>query len=218
MSIRDVLKGSNAVVGLVRDLRKLSAIVRYPATVAFRKRAVNRYLASHPMRKLQIGAGPTLLPGFLSTDIEPASNSVVYLDATKPFPFDDKTFDYVFSEHMIEHIPWHKGMFMLKECFRILKPGGAIRIATPDLDVVLHLGDRNGNPLNEKYIKCFTDRFLKGVGVYNAVLVVNEYFHAWGHQILYNGDLLATAMRDAGFTEDRTVRLRGSLRTRIFGT
>ena len=90
---------------------------------------------------------------------------------------------------------------MLKDCYGILKPGGNIRIATPDLDVLLQPGNYNGNPLNEQYIKWSTARFLKGVGIYRAALVINNFFHSWGHQILYDGDLMATALRDAGFRD-----------------
>ena len=32
---------------------------------------------------------------------------------TKLFPFEDGTFDYVYRENMIEHIPWTDEQFML---------------------------------------------------------------------------------------------------------
>jgi predicted SAM-dependent methyltransferase len=59
------------------------------------------------------------------------SEGTVFLDATTPFPFDCGTFDYIYCEHMIEHISWQKGQTMLRECHRVLKPRGVMRIATP---------------------------------------------------------------------------------------
>jgi len=47
-----------------------------------------------------------------------------------PFPFDDCTFDVVFSKSLIEHL-FNPTKFM-KECYRVLKPGGRIIIMTPD--------------------------------------------------------------------------------------
>ena len=46
------------------------------------------------------------------------------------FPFDDETFDVIFSKSVIEHMndPEH----FLKEAYRILKPGGIAIIMTPD--------------------------------------------------------------------------------------
>jgi hypothetical protein len=46
---------------------------------------IKRYLASTEVRKLQIGAGPNDLPGWLNTDIMPEKEQA-FLDATKPFP------------------------------------------------------------------------------------------------------------------------------------
>ena len=45
---------------------------------------------------LNLGCGPNILEGWLNTDIEPIDDRVVYLDAGKPFPFEDETFDFIF--------------------------------------------------------------------------------------------------------------------------
>ncbi len=203
MNTRQILKRSDTVVGLVRDLRKIPVLIRK----LFRRRIMKSYLESNKIKKLQIGAGPTTLPGWLSTDIAPASYRSAYLDATERFPFADNTFDYVFSEHMIEHVPWHKGLFMLKECRRALKPRGTIRLATPDLEVLIGLYMQKGNALNERYIEWITDNFLKDVNAYKASFVINNAFRNWGHQFLYDGDLLAMAMQEAGLTNIRRCSL-----------
>jgi predicted SAM-dependent methyltransferase len=150
---------------------------------------------------LQVGAGPTRLDGWLSTDIAPASDYVAYLDATEPFPFECGTFDYVYSEHMIEHIPWSDGLFMLRECRRVLKPGGTLRIATPNLEVLIGLYSANRDRLQDRYIKWITDTYLNGLKVYNASFVINNAFRNWGHQFLYDGDLITLAMRQAGLVD-----------------
>jgi predicted SAM-dependent methyltransferase len=199
MDVRETLKRSDAIVGLVRDSRK---VLKLPQVVR-RNRVIRNYLASHQIRKLQIGAGPTSFDGWLSTDIAPRSDDVVFLDATKPFPFDDHVFDYVYSEHMIEHISWADGAFMLRECRRILKPGGTVRIATPDLEVLLSLYNGNQDPAGEKYIRWITDSFLAPVSVYRASFVINNAFRNWGHQFLYDGALMEMALREAGFAAIR---------------
>lgn len=200
MNARQILRRSDAVVGLVSDLRKIPVHITKLFT---RDRLIKGYLESNEIKKLQLGAGPTTLPGWLCTDIAPTSDRVVYLDATGMFPFDDNTFDYVFSEHMIEHIPWHKGLFMLKECRRVLKPRGTIRLTTPDLEVLIGLYVQKGNALNERYIKWITDFFLNDVNAYKASFVINNAFNNWGHKFLYDGDLLAMTMHEAGFTNTR---------------
>lgn len=203
MDVRQVVKRSDTIVGLVRDLRKLFSTLGRIAKLNREGRVKTHYLASHKIRKLQLGSGPTSLDGWLCTDLAPTSDRAVYLDATKPFPFDNGTFNYVFSEHLIEHISCHEGSLMLQECRRVLKPGGTIRIATPDLEVLIGLFSRNGDPLNERYIKWVTNKYLDGLNVYKAAFVINNAFHNWGHQFLYDDELLEMAMEKAGFTNIR---------------
>lgn len=98
----------------------------------------------------------------MTTDII-TSARVSYLDAAKPFPYADETFDYVFSEHMIEHIPWKDGLQMLRECKRVLKGKGIVRIATPDLAVLVKVYREEGGEPAKKYVKWITDRYLTDI-------------------------------------------------------
>jgi predicted SAM-dependent methyltransferase len=202
MPFREMLKQSDAVVGIVKDTRRMLGAWRHSLRGP-NGRLIRHYLQTHEVRKLQIGAGPTALEGWLSTDINPRSDATAYLDATKPFPFEDGTFDYIYSEHMIEHIPWRDGLFMLRECRRVLKPGGVLRVATPDLKVLLDLYSGPRKPVEEKYIHWITDTFLDDVKVYKPSFVINNAFHNWGHQFLYDAELMAMALREAGFVDIR---------------
>ena len=94
------------------------------------KTITQKYLNEHDIRKLHIGCGNHVLDSWLNSDFYPDIANILHLDATKPFPLEDEDFDYVFSEHMIEHVPYSDGLFMLKECCRILKKNGKIRIST----------------------------------------------------------------------------------------
>jgi len=57
-----------------------------------------------------------------------------------PIPMvSDNEFDGVYSEHFIEHLYKYQGINFLKECMRILKPGGTIRICWPAYEYVERL-------------------------------------------------------------------------------
>ena len=204
MNIRSTLRRSETLVGLVRDSRSVAQsvknILRTRRSPSCDGVFFEEYCAAHTVRKLHIGAGDCGLSGWLNTDIDPSADDVLFMDATKPFPFTENSFDYVYSEHMIEHISRRDGAFMLSECRRVIKPGGTIRIATPDLRVLADLYAGNGDPDKNNYIKWVTDRFMKNTSEYQAGFVINQAFYKWGHQFLYDSDLLATALRDAGFT------------------
>jgi SAM-dependent methyltransferase len=52
----------------------------------------------------------------------------------KGVPFPDRTFDVVYHSHLLEHIDRDDAPKFIAECFRVLKPGGVIRIVVPDLE------------------------------------------------------------------------------------
>ncbi|MGC1309918.1 MAG: methyltransferase domain-containing protein [Phormidesmis sp.] len=199
MGVQQLLKQSDGIVGIVRDSRDISRALGRVTKLSRRSKNIDSYLAAHPIKKLQLGAGPTALKGWLSTDIDARPEHVEYLDVTKPFPFADDTFDYVYSEHVIEHVSWQNGAFMLSESKRILKPGGKIRIATPDLSVLLNLYQNRQDPAAQRYISWITDRYLPGVDIESPIFVINNAFRNWGHQFLYDGELMALAMKKAGY-------------------
>jgi predicted SAM-dependent methyltransferase len=123
----------------------------------------------------------------------------MFLDATERFPFMDSTFDYAFSEHMIEHIEYTKGLHMLRECLRILKPGGKIRIATPDLRFLVELYKSEKSELQDRYIEWAVNSFLPHIGIYQDVFVINNFVRDWGHQFIYDTKTLSEAMSASGF-------------------
>src|SRR5258708_7823033 len=87
---------------------------------------LRRWLNSQEPRILNLGGGSVLFERWLTADVDPRSD--VYLDVTRPLPLPDKSVDVVYSEEVIEHISQERGHAMLRECVRILKPGGVLRL------------------------------------------------------------------------------------------
>lgn len=83
------------------------------------------------MIKIQFCAGGNPLPGWRNHDMD--------VDITKPLPCDSGIVDLIFVEHGLEHISPPQAWGFMKECRRILKDGGTIRIAVPSIErVFLH--------------------------------------------------------------------------------
>lgn len=198
-SMKELLKRSRFIVGVVRALRGAVADVQMLVWSVTRLHKITAYLAGDQPKKLHLGASHSLLPGWLNTDLFPTSRDAIYLDATRRFPFDDSTFDYVFSEHMIEHIDYDCAVTMLRECHRVLKPGGKMRIATPDLGVLMGLHATEKTVSQKKYLDWVVDRCLPGVDDCQDVFVINNAFRAWGHRFLYDRETLHNTMARMGF-------------------
>jgi len=174
---------------------------RFSRGRAHHSKAIKIYLNSHQVPKLQIGAGDSILEGWLNTDYIPSHRRVIFLDATKRFPFEDGSFEYVFSEHQIEHLTYKEGLSMLRECYRILKAGGKIRIATPDLMALIGLYSQDKSELQQRYIKWFIDIFFPEACAYRESFVINAAFLKIGHRFIYDREALKSAMEQVGFIE-----------------
>ena len=168
-----------------------------------RSKKINKYLNNSKVKKLHIGCSHASREGWLPTDISPKSNSVIYLDATDKFPFEDNIFDYIYCEHMIEHINYFQASYMLEECFRISKPNGKIRIATPDLDKYLSLIYDNKNKENSEMINFYMNNlFSRYPNDENAAMhILNLEMHSWGHKYLYNLSTLKNQLVNSGFSK-----------------
>lgn len=165
----------------------------------WRNGKIKRYFTTEEEPKLQIGFGNNSLAGWLNTGISyMESKHGAYMDAGQPFPLPDASFNYVYSEHLFEHLTYPQARNMLKESYRVLKPGGVIRIATPNLRFLLGLYQDPEKPLHKEYI-AYTAK--NGGLPSTAVYVINRFHTAWGHQIIYDKETLSQALQQAGFKD-----------------
>jgi SAM-dependent methyltransferase len=65
------------------------------------------------------------------------SDAIVIHDLRRPFPWPDASAEAIYSSHTLEHLSKRDGARFLDECARVLAPGGVLRIAVPDLALVI---------------------------------------------------------------------------------
>ena len=161
---------------------------------------IRDYLKSHSIRKLQLGAGGNEALGWLNSDIEPTAKEI-YLDATKRYPFPDGTFQYVFSEHVIEHVSWEAGVAMLKECYRVLAMGGKVRIITPNLKKFMQLMTHGADSEGQRFIAAKLRLHGWPDTTVAEAYIFNKQVREWGHQFLYDPATLVKSLELAGFKQ-----------------
>lgn len=89
---------------------------------------------------INIGAGDWECPGWTNLDYSSDTYSVdqnrhsfmEYDIRNDRIPFEDSSVDAVFCSHVIEHIETEYVLNMIKECYRVMKPGAVVRITCPD--------------------------------------------------------------------------------------
>jgi predicted SAM-dependent methyltransferase len=192
-----------------------TAVAQPPATpeeralAEFKERSpaiIAAYMRDEPVKRLQIGAGSSRRPGWLNTDIEPG-DGLAYLDATKRFPFEDGTLHYVFSEHVIEHLTYDEGKFMIAEAYRVLAPGGKMRISTPDLTQFLRLFDKNPSDEARAYIVGKMKWHQWPDEPNQAAIILNLQMSSWGHKFMYDAQTLGSALTRVGFRNVQSFEL-----------
>jgi predicted SAM-dependent methyltransferase len=161
---------------------------------------VEGYLRQAGEKKLHLGCGGNILQGWLNSDYFPVRPDILHLDATKTFPLPADSFDYIFSEHMIEHISYNDGLVMLRESFRVLKAGGKIRLSTPNIKFLIDLYAEPKSPLQSDYIAWATEKFIKTTEK-SDTLVINNFVRDWGHKFIYDPKTLTSSLEMAGFTQ-----------------
>ena len=160
---------------------------------------IEDYLQKPGVRKLHLGCGRNILPGWLNSDLEPGSSNIARIDMTERLPFEDACFDYMFSEHVIEHLSYEQGLGMLCECHRVLRPGGRIRIATPDLAFLVDLYAAEKSDLQLRYIDWATVGYVSKAPVRADTFVINNFVRNWGHTFIYDEKVLRVSLYLAGF-------------------
>jgi len=114
-------------------------------------------------------------------------------DLRKPLPYNDNTVDMIFTSHTLEHLSDEEGLQLLRECYRTLKPGGIIRIAVPDTELLV-----------QEYLAGTIKQYsCINKGVENAITdidALNELLWS-GHKTIYDEDKLKHYLNLVGFKE-----------------
>ena len=165
------------------------------------------------MKKLNLGCGWNKLSGWINVDYVPKRFGCEYMDVTEEFPYDTESIDYIYSEHLIEHIEFSEGIHMLSECYRVLKPGGKVRISTPDLKFLVKLYTDNKTDLQKGYVEYSVEQYrLEGK---TDTFVINNFVRGWGHTFIYDEKTLRDSLESVRFSNIRKYSL-GKSHTDVF--
>lgn len=153
------------------------------------KKALKKY--AFPYR-LNIGCGKVHLSEWINIDLD-SNEADLQLDITWPLPFENNSCELIFNEHLLEHLSAEQGLDFLKECRRVLKDGGTLRISMPSLDRLIQRSNdgtwREADWLSWPEFKHVTTR----------AQMINMAFREWGHQWLYDREEIHKRLKDAGF-------------------
>jgi predicted SAM-dependent methyltransferase len=133
--------------------------------------------------RLHVGCGRARMEGWVNMDYQALPGVDVVADVTQGLDFSGV--EAVFAEHFLEHLGLAEAIGFIAESYRVMAPGGWIRLSTPNLDWVWSTHYRLSLAAPEKRA---------------AALALNRAFHGWRHQFLWNREMLEETLLACGFT------------------
>lgn len=152
---------------------------------------------------VNLGAGEQGATGWVNVDAyaRPGVNCVY--DARRRLPFPDASVRGIFCEHFLEHLDYvEEAPIFLRECCRVLQPGGVLRLIVPDAERYLRAYCAGGWDELTRIRPLVGDRvdFYSG-GRYNTRLELVNFVFRQGaeHRYAYDGETLEHLLRTVGF-------------------
>jgi len=113
----------------------------------------------------------------------------------KPLPWNENSVDVIYSSHTLEHFTREEGILLLKECYRVLKPGGIIRVIVPDLRCYIH-NYIQGNLKADHFIENLLVLYPKSNSIFKKLIIP---FISFPHKCMYDEKTLLQIIQDIGF-------------------
>jgi predicted SAM-dependent methyltransferase len=158
-------------------------------TVNVIRRSRNRRVLEQRPLQLHLGSGKEHKANWVNVDLLGDPVDLAW-NLARPLPLPDDSVDAIFHEHLLEHLPLDKGIAFLRECDRVLKPDGVIRIGVPDAGALIDSYREDPDGLLGQLRP---DRPT-------PMLALQEFFYWYRHRCMYDLQTLLMVGASAGFT------------------
>jgi predicted SAM-dependent methyltransferase len=140
---------------------------------------------------VNFGCGPNTLRGWVNLDVARGDGIDIVWDLRQGLPFADQSCAVLFGEHVIEHVPKDAAESLLRECHRVLQPGGVLRLSTPDAGRYLRSYAGDGEFLRHPSFSTPMETPLDRINH----MMREDGQHLW----VYDAESLLLLLRKAGF-------------------
>ncbi len=192
------------------------ALLRY---TALNDRRLKKFFTDNPVERLHVGCGLCVLPGWCNVLYDrnqeygrvKSLNGAWWLNYNllKPWPWPENSVRFVAGAHFIEHLDINQCLKFCRGAFKVLKPGGVIRLSCPDLEIYA----RHYVQGNEKF---FADQEIRKACAYNDAQTPSQIFAAkaydnnGAHKWFHDFSSLKNILQRVGFVNiQKVARLEG---------
>jgi predicted SAM-dependent methyltransferase len=163
-----------------------------------RRRSRISQLKRRGASKIHLGCGSRIFPGWLNVDGSAGEGVDLQWDLRRPLPLPDASSGMIYGEHILEHLCKDDAIRLLRECYRVLEPGGVLRVGVPDAALYLKAYVEG----NHQWFKQM-ERLGGAVKVLDTPIdVINQMFRMGGHHLFaWDFHTLRFCLDECGFVE-----------------
>ena len=138
--------------------------------------------------KLHLGCGPKHIEGFVHVDALDYPH-VDHVGRVDDLTFiEDGTVTLIYASHVLEHFGRHEYQDVLREWYRVLKPGGVLRLGVPDFGACARL---------------YADGQISDLEMIRGLICGGQKDEYDYHKIIFDEKSLSSALHDVGYSETR---------------
>jgi predicted SAM-dependent methyltransferase len=145
------------------------------------------------LKYLNVGCGKKPKPHTINLNYEWYPLTDLTWDIGKPLPLNDESLKGIYTEHVLEHLPFRKIPLILNDWFRVLERGGVVRILVPDAELYLntYVRIKEGGKVEFPYHDPEK----------TSIMHVNRVFRDYDHLFAYDFETIERMLTQAGFDE-----------------
>jgi predicted SAM-dependent methyltransferase len=176
-------------IGVVFNVYELLSYLRFKGRLSDARR--------HGHLRLQLGSGTHDVPGWVSIDMLIRKNILAMRLPGGLRRFPDESVQYIYSSHFLEHIEYPvQASEFARQCLRILKPGGAMRIVVPGIEKIIRAYAAD----NEEFFRLQSEMHPEW-----CTTKLDHLMYALQqngqHKYAYDLETITKLLSDAGFTK-----------------
>ena len=156
-------------------------------------------MAQAQVKRLNWGCGGHTLPGWINSDQREGRGIDLSCDIRQGLPLDSGSIDYVVSIHALQEVPYDVIVPTLTDLKRVLKPGGVLRLALPDLLKGIRAYERG-----DRDYFLIPDEDARSLG---AKLVLQLLWYGYS-RTLFTFDFIRELLEKAGYEQVTECRYR----------
>jgi SAM-dependent methyltransferase len=164
---------------------------------SYLRRGLDEHLMPPPgSRRIEIGCGLRPQPGYIHVDTNRSARHVEFFARAWDLPFQDDWAEELLSIHVLEHVPPRLLKATLAEWYRVLQPGGVLRVHVPDSEALM-----KAYLVGPREQRWSVIGALLGMYANAGIREPDELTERPDHHVLFDRDLLCDALLGAGFVE-----------------